>query len=256
VVKSRIPFQRTRSKPPDAIAPRIVEGDLVGRLMGRPARAAKRIAAFIAKNHIDGQQDWSARWISFRAIAEYCANLKTPRGAKSGAKGMRHAYRLICEDIANGEFDVAGRCRVLLLVSHGGKIHRLVPNELLEPREAFDPDTFKAGYLDKCWTCAGLVGQWFSRHGVLPPWAEKRPLLRIPRGHPSEAANHAKDVVVIDYAMKIQATQKISDGAAIKAAISRAGIGDKTGSEAARLRKKLRNRRRLRVKNKAISDRR
>jgi hypothetical protein len=162
-----------------------------------------------------------------------------------------------------GEFDFGGRSRVLLLVSHGGQVHWITSNEILEAREAFDPETFETGYLDKCWTYAGLVSQWFSRHGVPSPWsAGKRPLLLIPRGHPREAANHEKDAAVIDLAIKIQAREKISDRAAVKTAIGRARIVDKskadwrqrTNAVVDRLRTKLRKRRRLRRSNKTKSS--
>ena len=91
-------------------------------------RPEHRIAAFIAKHQIGGEQNWDAEWISFRAVAEYCAKLRTPRGAEAGDAGARFAYAKLVNAIDAGEFEVGGQSRVLLLVSHGGKIHSIKPS--------------------------------------------------------------------------------------------------------------------------------
>ena len=111
-------------------------------------RAEKRIQAFITKHEASNQEDWSPRWVSFRAVVDYCAKLKLPR--KSAVGGKRYAYRKLVEAIADGAFTVSGKSRVLMLVSHGGRIFTITPTELLEAREAIEPDLFTSGYLDKC----------------------------------------------------------------------------------------------------------
>jgi hypothetical protein len=109
----------------------------------------KRIAAFIAKHQIDGEQDWGAEWISFRAVAEYCAKLRTPRGsAAAGDAGVRFAYAELLKAIKLGEFDVGGQSRVLLLVSYGGKIFSMKASELLKAQETFEPEIFRTGYME------------------------------------------------------------------------------------------------------------
>jgi len=229
----------------------VVEGTIerLKRLTGRSARAERRIAAFIAKHQVEGEQ-WGA-WISFQAIAQHCAKLRTQRKAAAGKAGMKFAYRELVQAVARGEFSTGGRCRVLLLVSHGGKVHSITPHELLEAREAFDPETFETGYLKHCWSYAGLVSQLFRSRRVPPPWdSETRPVLHIPRGRHFGASDHSKDVALIDLALKIRAEEKISDRAAVKSAIRKAREGDKSGSVAARLGAKLRRRRRLRQRNK------
>jgi hypothetical protein len=254
----RKPFQAKRSFPLEwwtktygaaSTEHPVIEGT-VEQLTGRARRAERRIAAFIAKHQVEGEQ-WGA-WISFQAIAQHCAKLRTPRKAAAGKAGMKFAYRELVQAVARGEFSIGVRCRVLLLVSHGGKVLSITPGELLEAQEAFDPQTFETGCLNNCWAYAGLVSQWFRSRRVPPPWhSETRPVLHIPRGRHFGAADHAVDVAVIDLALKMKAEHKIRDRAAVRAAISNAHISDKSGSVADRLRAKLRKRRKLRRKNTA-----
>src|SRR5262249_35586247 len=144
-----------------------------------------------------------------------------------GAAGMKFAYRELVQAVARGEFNAGGRCRVLLLVSHGDKVLSTTADELLEAQEAFDPQTFEAGYLNNCWTYAGLVSQWFQSRRVPPPWhSDKKPILHIPLGRHSGAIDHAKDVALIDLALKIRAEHKLRDRAAARAAIRKVKIPD------------------------------
>jgi hypothetical protein len=133
-----------------------------------------------------------------------------------------------------------------LLVSHGGKVRTITPDELVEAQEAFDPETFETGYLNNCWSYAGLVSRWFRSRRVPPPWhSDEKPILHIPRGRHSGASDHARDVALIDLALKIRAEEKISDRAAVRTAISKAQIPDEYDFLADRLRAKLRKRRKL-----------
>src|SRR5262249_20703038 len=117
------------------------------RTQGERRRPEHRIASFIAKHQIDSDQDWRARWISFRAVARYCSTLRTPRGTAAGRNGERFAYAELLKAIEAGEFNVRGAARVLLLVDHGKKLLSITPTELLEAREAFEPEIFIAGYM-------------------------------------------------------------------------------------------------------------
>ena len=160
-------------------------------------RAELRIAAFIAKHQTDGEQDWGAEWISFRAVAEYCAKLRTSRSAVAGDAGVRFAYAELVNAIDAGEFDVGGQSRVLLLVSHGGKIFSIKASELLEAQEAFEPEIFRTGYMEQCWAPAGLIARWFSKRRVPSPWApQAKGRLHIGRGRPvgAGAANPGRRV--------------------------------------------------------------
>jgi len=233
----------------------IIEGT-VERLAGRSARAERRIAAFIAKNQIDGEQNWEAKWISFQAIAQYCAELRLPRlDSAAGEAGKKFAYNKLVEGVERGYFNVSDRCRVLLLVSHGGKIFTIKPSELLEAREAFDPDIFTSGYLNRCWARAGLVSKWFFRNGIPSPWRSKaKRILRMGRGRSyGGRSTPAQDIEVIDRALEILSKQEVkSIRKAIAAAIAelapeKHNIWD---SETDRLRTKMRKRQRLRGKNK------
>jgi hypothetical protein len=218
-------------------------------------RPEHRIAAFIAKHQVDGEQNWWAKWISFRAVAEYCAKLRTSRSAVAGDAGVRFAYAELVNAIDAGEFDVGGQSRVLLLVSHGGKILSIKPSELLEAQEAFEPEIFRAGYMEQCWAPRELIARWFAKRGIPPPWAQQtKGTLRVGRGRPVGTADHARDVALIDLVLKIKAEERISDRAAVSAAISKIkrGASDTSGSVAAGLRAKLRKRRRLRQRNKII----
>jgi hypothetical protein len=255
--KPRKPLQVPRPlhflREPAGAKPALVEGTRQ-RLTGQSARAERRISTFVAKNQIAQEQDWGARWISFQAIAQYCAKLRTPRKAVAGNAGLKFAYRELAQAVGRGEFNAGGRCRVLMLVSHGGGVFTITPNQLLEAQEAFDSETFETGYLQHCWTYAGLVSQWFRSMRIPPPWnSGKKPIIRVPRGRHFGAADHDKDVALVDLALEMRAAGK-SDRTAAKAAISRARIADKSGSEVDRLRANLRKRRRLRQKNKAISS--
>jgi hypothetical protein len=51
----------------------------------RRKTAEHRIAAFLAKHQVDGEQDWDAKWISFRAVAQHCdrKNFSALRNARS-----------------------------------------------------------------------------------------------------------------------------------------------------------------------------
>ena len=240
----------------------------------RSRRAERRIAKFISKNQIAGQQDWAAPWISFKAIAEYCAALRTPRKSVAGEQGKKFAYDELIQAMTRGAFGVNGRSRVLLLVSHGGKVLSVTSDELLEVREAFDPKTF-ARYLNHCWSRAGLIAVWFRRSGIPAPWGPApRPTLSIPRKRPSGSVNHEGDVTIIDNAIEIIARKGLSQRAAMKAAISEFNLkaarngemaregaagtdchgrvrSDHTGSETDRLRTKMRKRQKLRQINKS-----
>ena len=217
-------------------------------------RAEHRIAAFIAKHQIDAEQDWRrAAWVSLQAVAEYCAMLRTPRRLAAGEAGLKFAYSMLMNAMEAGEFDVGGQSRVLLLVSHGGKIFSIKASELLEAQEAFEPEIFRTGYMEQCWAPAGLIARWFSKHRIPSPWAlQAKGRLRVGRGRPVGATDHARDVALIDLVLKIKAEERISDRAAVSAAISKIkrGVSDTSGSVAAGLRAKLRKRRRLRQRNK------
>jgi hypothetical protein len=41
------------------------------------ARRAEKPNA-VQKNQVEGEQDWSGQWISFRVIAQHCASPGTP----------------------------------------------------------------------------------------------------------------------------------------------------------------------------------
>lgn len=218
-------------------------------------KAEQRIANFIAKHQTAGVQNWAARWISFKAIAQYCAGLRTPRKSQAGEQGKQFAYDELILAISRGEFSANGRSRVLLLVSHAGKMLSISANELLEAREAFEPDIFETGYLENCWSSAELVYQWFHRIGVPAPSKSGSEPLRIKRGRPLGAIDHRLDVDIIDRALMLQAETKISERAAVEAAIDQANRSeyDKTGSETDRLRTRMRRRRKLRALNKHAS---
>jgi hypothetical protein len=146
----------------------------------------------------------------------------------------------------------------LLLVSHGGKILSIKPSELLEAQEAFEPEIFRTGYMERCWAPRELIARWFSKRGIPPPWAQQtRGTLRVGRGRPVGAINQEEDVALIDLALKIQADRsipgvyKFPDHAAVKAALIRAKTKKLVDPEAERLRAKLRKRRRLRQRNKS-----
>lgn len=213
-------------------------------------RAERRIASFASKNQNAGEQDWAAPWISFKAIAEYCATLRTPRKPTAGQQGKKFAYDGLIQAMSRGAFNVNRRSCVLLLVSHGGKVLSVTPNELLEAREAFDPITFEAGYLNHCWSRAGLVAAWFRQTGIPAPWGpDPRPTLSITRQRPWGAINHEADVAVIDNAIEKQARHRFSLRAAVREAISESNRTDPTGSETDRLRAKIRRRQKLREIN-------
>jgi hypothetical protein len=211
-----------------------------------------RIARFIRKHQTAGIQDWAARWISFKVIAQHCADLKTPRKSRAGQQGEKFAYDELILAMGRGEFSVNGRSRVLLLVSHGGRVLSVTANELLEAREAFDPGTFEAGYLENCLTTAELVYQWFHRTSIPAPFNfDSTPLLKIKRGRPLGVIDHESDVKIIDRALELRIKSR-SERAAVTAAINEADKSeyDKTGSETDRLRTRMRYRRKLRVLNK------
>lgn len=183
--------------------------------------AERRIAKFTSKNQLAGRQDWTAAWISFKAIAEYCAALRTPRKSAAGKRGKEFAYDALIRAMARGAFDVNQRSRVLLLVSHGGKVLSVTSNELLEAREAFDRDTFEAAYLDHCWSRAGLVAAWFRQTAIPAPWGpDARPILHITRKRPLGGIDHDGDVEIIDKAFEKMARQGLSRRTAVKEAIT------------------------------------
>jgi hypothetical protein len=240
---------------PEGAKPVIVEGT-PERLTGQSARAERRISTFVAKNQIAQEQDWGARWINFHAVAQYCAKLRTSRKAAAGKAGLKFAYAQLVEAVRRGEFDVGGRCRVLLLVSHGGKIFSISATELSEAREAFEPDIFIWGYMDKCWTRAGLIGRWFSRRNIPAPWiSQTKSTLRIGRGRPLGASDHARDIEVIGRALQLRHERRMSGGKisireALRIAINKEGSRvNRGGEETDRLRGKLRKRLDFRTKN-------
>jgi hypothetical protein len=222
-------------------------------------RPEHRIAAFIAKHQIGGEQDWDAEWISFRAVAEYCAKLRTPRGAAAaGDAGVRFAYAELVNAIDAGEFEVGGQSRVLLLVSHGGKILSIKPSELLEAQQAFEPEIFRTGYMEQCWAPRELIARWFSKRGIPPPWAQQtKGTLRVGRGRPVGAADQARDLEVIGRALEMRHERKmsgrqISIRKAIGIAVQEGGSKvNRDGEETDRLRLKLRKRLKLRNKNRS-----
>jgi hypothetical protein len=55
-------------------------------------RPEHRIAAFIAKHQIGGEQDWDAEWISFRAVAEYCTKLRALSATRGGGQILRNEH--------------------------------------------------------------------------------------------------------------------------------------------------------------------
>jgi hypothetical protein len=232
----------------------------------RSMRAERRITNFISRNEIEGRQDWAASWICFKAVAEFCAALRTPRKSDGGERGKKFAYDELIQAMACGAFDVSGRSRVLLLVSRGGKVLSITSNEMFEAREAFDPKTFQAAYLDNCWTRAGLIAAWFRQTGIPTPWGlDPRPTLSITRKRPLGAIDHEADVAIIDRAIENLAIEKkagkpLSRRAAVKKAVSefrREEFARKLGkfigyretdpaeSEIDRLRAKMRRRKKL-----------
>jgi hypothetical protein len=218
-------------------------------------RAEHRIAALIAKHQADGQQDWRAKWISFQAIAQYCATLRTPRKSAAGQAGERFAYAKLMEAIEAGEFNVSGRTRVLL-VPQGGKILRVNASELLEAREAFEPEIFRMGYMERCWAPANLIVRWFAKHRIPSPWAQEKGTLRVGRARPVGAIDHARDLEVIGRALEIRHEHRISGRKepsirnALTTAINKEGSKkNKAGEETDRLRSKLRKRLKLRKSN-------
>jgi len=220
-------------------------------------RPEKRIAAFIAKHQTDGEQNWNAKWINFRAVAEYCAKLPTSRSAAACDAGVRFAYAELVNAIEAGEFDVGGQSRVLLLVSQGGKILSIAPSELLEALESFESKIFQVGYIEQCWAPRELIARWFSKRGIPPPWAQQtRGTLRIGRGRPVGAIDHAGDLEVIGRALEIRhehkmSGRKISIRKAIGTAVQEDGSKvNRAGEETDRLRSKLRKRLILRKKTK------
>jgi hypothetical protein len=221
-------------------------------------RAELRIAAFIAKHQIDGEQDWGAEWISFRAVAEHCAKLRTSRAAAAGKAGVRFAYAELLKAIKLGEFDVGGQSRVLLLVSQGGKIFSIKPSELLEAQEAFEPEIFRTGYMEQCWAPRELIARWFSKRRISPPWVRQaKSTLRAGRGRPPGAINHKHELEVIGRALEIRHEHKKVSGReisilkAMNMAISQDGSKvNRAGEETDRLRSKLRKRLTLRKRNK------
>jgi len=227
------------------------------RPQGERRRPEHRIASFIAKHQIGGEQDWRAKWISFRAVAQYCETLRTPRLTKAGQTGVRFAYAELMKAVEAGEFNVRGAARVLLLVDQGGKFLSITPTELLEAREAFEPEIFIAGYMEKCWAPAGLIARWFSRRRIPPPLARhSKATLKIGPGRPPGAIDHAIDLEVIGRALELQHQHKISGGKvsirkALTIAINERGAkGNQGGEETDRLRTKLRKRLNLRKRNK------
>jgi hypothetical protein len=155
-----------------------------------------------------------------------------------------------------GEFNVRGAARVLLLVEHGGKILSIKSTELLEAREAFEPEIFITGYMEKCWARAGLIARWFSERWIPPPWApQAKSTLRIGPGRLPGAANHAIDLEVMGRALELRHQHKMSGRKtsirkALTIAISEQGSKkNQGGEETDRLRAKLRKRLNLRKRN-------
>jgi hypothetical protein len=211
---------------------------------------SQRAERFIRKNEEAGRQ---APWISFKAIAEHCAALRTPRKPAAGQPGKGFAYDELIKAMARGAFGVNQRSRVLLLISHEGKVLSVTANELLEAREAFDQITFETGYLEHCWAPAGLVAAWFRQTGVPAPWGlDARPTLHVPRKRPYGAIDHERDVEIIDNAIEKKVRQGLRWREAVRGALSDFGRADRdlTGSETDRLRTRMRQRQRLRKINK------
>jgi hypothetical protein len=109
------------------------------------------------------RQQRQREWISFREIAEWCAE----RSGQFNEVELTRAYDMLQRDLLNGDFEERGRSKVLYL-HFRTTMAKMTPQRLLGAIDTFSSVDIRSQYLDHCWLPRRIFRRWLAKHG-LPP---------------------------------------------------------------------------------------
>jgi hypothetical protein len=102
-------------------------------------------------------------WINFAEIAEWCSELGG--SIVSDEDSRASAYDKLQADFIAGDFEEAGRARVLFL-HPWTKTAKMTRDRALEFVELMPPETLRSEYWDHCWIPRHLFRRWLAKHNL------------------------------------------------------------------------------------------
>jgi hypothetical protein len=115
------------------------------------------------------RQERKREWIPFREIAEWLSEIDG-RGVPNEA-ARANAYDMLQRDLMGGDFEEAGRSKVLCLhpLTTKGRMRR---QQLSDAIDTFPPDRLRAAYLSRCWIPRRMFDRFLAKHEL--PAAPRR----------------------------------------------------------------------------------
>jgi hypothetical protein len=121
-------------------------------------------------------------WINFAEIADWFTDLAGPQ--KSTESTRADVYRLLQQDILEGDFEEDGRSTVRLL--HARLNQRIQSEYVRSFLETFNEITLQSNVLPYCWIPRRLFQQWCAKHHLPVSSPRFQPKLRV--ASPAKAA--------------------------------------------------------------------
>ena len=118
------------------------------------------------------RQQREREWIPFREIAEWFAELNGG-GANEAARAS--AYEMLQHDFLNGDFEEAGRSRILYL-HFRTPMAKMTRNRLQTAIDTLSDEDVRLEYLGRCWLPEPMFQRWLAKHELplSPPRFEPR----------------------------------------------------------------------------------
>jgi hypothetical protein len=118
------------------------------------------------------RQQREREWIPFREIAEWFAELNGG-GANEAARAS--AYEMLQHDFLNGDFEEAGRSRILYL-HFRTPMAKMTRNRLQTAIDTLSDEDVRLQYLGRCWLPEPMFQRWLAKHELplSPPRFEPR----------------------------------------------------------------------------------
>jgi hypothetical protein len=185
------------------------------------------------------RQKRTRRWVNFREIADWLADLDAARRSISHEAGRSAAFGMLQDDFLAGDFEEASRSMVLYL-HPSTRMVRLQQQQLSEilatvfTRHQSASEVVQTHYLAHCWIPRRLFDRWLAKH-ELP---------RAPQRFEPQEADHPKkekrsrktdrDIAEADRALYPEIEQLMRRGLSLHAAVSILATADKIAGSGTR----------------------